>query len=147
MRRAYNAGRYEQARHHARLLLERSKEAELARSVIVRSYWNEQAFEALIQVAHGWDDEISLSYLHLAKERLNSFAHGNSSNPFAQNRLKHLLENQPRPEKSCEWRSDDMTANFLQEGHRVWFRYPQGYVFWDMPAGFELSTTLSLIHI
>lgn len=141
MRRAYNAGRYEQARHHARLLLERSKEAELARSVIVRSYWNEQAFEALIQVAHGWDDEISLSYLHLAKERLNSFAHGNSSNPFAQNRLKHLLENQPRPEKSCEWRSDDMTANFLQEGHRVWFRYPQGYVFWDMPAGFELSTT------
>jgi hypothetical protein len=141
MRRAYNSGRYEQARHYARLLLGTSKEAELARSIIVRSYWNEQAYEDLIQTALCWDDEISLSYVHLAKERLNSIAHGHSFSPVAQNRLKHLLENQPRPKESREWSTDDMTANFLQEGERVWFRYPQGYVFWDMPAGFDLSTT------
>lgn len=53
MRRAYNSGRYEQARHYARLLLGTSKKAELARSIIVRSYWNEQAYEDLIQTALG----------------------------------------------------------------------------------------------
>lgn len=143
MRRAYNAGRYEQARHYARLLLGKSKEAELARSIIVRSYWNEHAFESLIQAALVWDDELSLSYVVLAKKRLNLFAHGISFSPVAQNRLEHLLENQPRPEGYREWNSDDMTANFLQEGRRVWFRYPQGYVFWDMPAGFDLSKTHS----
>jgi len=141
MRRAYNAGRYEQARHHARLLLGNSEEAELARSVIVRSYWNEQAYQDLIQAAFRWDDEISLAYFRLAKERLNSFAYGNSSSPVAQDRLKHLLENQPRPEKSFEWSPNDISANFHQEGLRVWFRHPHGYVFWDMPTGFDLSAT------
>ncbi|DAC22522.1 MAG TPA: hypothetical protein D7H89_02370 [Candidatus Poseidoniales archaeon] len=54
MRRAYNAGRYEQARYHARLLLGKQKEAELARSVIVRSYWNEQALAALVEQDFSW---------------------------------------------------------------------------------------------
>ena len=54
MRRAYNAGRYEEARRHARLLLSKPKEQALARSVIVRSLWNEQAFKALIdETLHG----------------------------------------------------------------------------------------------
>ena len=59
MRRAYNAGRYNLAREHARRLLSNPKEQALARSVMVRSYWNEQAFQELIDIASQWDDELA----------------------------------------------------------------------------------------
>jgi len=72
MRRAYNAGRYEAARSHARLLLTNPKERTLARSVMVRSYWNEQAFQALIKTASEWEDDLARSYCSLAIERLSA---------------------------------------------------------------------------
>ena len=141
MRRAYNAGRYEQARHHAHLLLGKPKEAELARSVIVRSYWNEQAFAALVEVGKTWDDDLSRSYVALANDRLTSPAQGKVFTPMKENRLERLREAQPSPAHSMKWNPEHMAANFSQEGSRLWFRYPQGYVYWDMPEGFELSAT------
>lgn len=141
MRRAYNAGRYEQARHHARLLLGKPKEAELARSVIVRSYWNEQAFAALVEVGKTWGDDLSRSYVALANNRLTSPASGKVLTPMKENRLERLREAQPSPAHSMKWNPEHMAANFSQEGSRLWFRYPQGYVYLDMPEGFELSAT------
>jgi len=141
MRRAYNTGRYEQARRHARLLLGKQKEAELARSVIVRSYWNEQAFEVLVETAEHWDDELSQSYVALAQERLTSPSASKALTPMKENRLKRLREAQPSPAHSMKWNPEHMAANFSQEGSRLWFRYPQGYVYWGMPEGFELSAT------
>jgi hypothetical protein len=141
MRRAYNAGRYEQARYHARLLLGKQKEAELARSVIVRSYWNEQAFAALVEAGAVWDDDLSKSYVALAQERLTSPSASKALTPMKENRLERLREAQPSPAHSMKWNPKHMAANFSQEGSRLWFRYPQGYVYWDMPEGFELSAT------
>ena len=141
MRRAYNAGRYETAREHARRLLLIPKERELARSVMVRSYWNEQAFQALIDVASEWEDELATSYCALAQDRLSATTSGKTLTPMKQNRLERLRSEQPEPEHAMEWNSTDMPANFSQEGERLWFRYPQGYVYWDMPKGFNLSST------
>lgn len=141
MRRAYNAGRYEAARYHARFLLSKPKEQAFARSVIVRSHWNEQSFEALIETGGRWDDDFSKSYVELAQERLESLASGTSMSPMVQRRLEKLRKSQPQPEEPIEWDANHMPSNFSQEGARVWFRYPQGYVFWDMPEDFILSTT------
>jgi hypothetical protein len=141
MRRAYNAGRYEAARHHARFLLSKPKEQALARSVIVRSHWNEQSFEALIDAGCRWDDDFSKSYVELAQERLESLAYGTSMSPMVQRRLEKLRKSQPQPEEPIEWDANHIPSNFSQEGARVWFRYPQGYVYWDMPEDFILSTT------
>ena len=141
MRRAYNTGRYEQARHHARLLLVKPKEVELARSVIVRSYWNEQSFDALVEAGAAWDDDLSKSYVALAQERLTSPGARKALTPMKENRLERLRQAQPSPEHSMKWNPEHMAANFSQEGFRLWFRYPQGYVYWDMPEGFELSAT------
>lgn len=140
MRRAYNAGRYEQARRHARLLLSNPKEQALARSVLVRSYWNEQAFETLVETAEHWDDELSQSYVALAQEQMSATP-GKALTPMKESRLERLRDAQPQPQHSMEWNPDNMPSNFSQDGHRLWYRYPQGYVFWDMPAGFDLSST------
>ena len=143
MRRAYNAGRYQQARRHARLLLGKQKEAELARSVIVRSYWNEHAYDALIQVGSEWEDDVSKSYVALAREHRMSSSSGKMLTPMKESRLERLRDAQPGPQLRVKWNPDNIPSNFFQEGHRLWFRYPQGYVYWDMPASFVLS----LIHI
>ena len=95
MRRAYNAGRYQQARRHARLLLGKLKEAELARSVIVRSYWNEHAYDALIQVGSEWEDDVSKSYVALAREHRMSSSSGKMLTPMKEFRLERLRDAQP----------------------------------------------------
>ena len=141
MRRAYNAGRYEQARRHARLLLGKQKEAELARSVIVRSYWNEHAYDALIQVGSEWEDNVSKSYVALAREHRMSSSSGKMLTPMKKSRLERLRGAQPGPQLRVKWNPDNIPSNFFQEGHRLWFRYPQGYVYWDMPVSFVLSST------
>lgn len=141
MRRAYNAGRYVDARRHALLLLSNPKEAMLARSVIVRSFWNEQAFGALVEAGAKWDDDLSKSYVALAQDRLTSPAPGKALTPMKKSRLERLREEQPQPKISMEWNPEIMKENFSQEESRLWFRYPQGYVYWDMPEGFTLSET------
>ena len=141
MRRAYNAGRYEAARAHAHHLLANPKERMLARSVLVRSYWNEQAFQTLLDIASTWEDDLSRSYCSLAKDRLTVTASGKTLTPMKQNRLERLRADQPGPKHPLAWNEDDMAANFSQEGHRLWFRYPQGYVYWDMPEEYRLSAT------
>ncbi len=60
---------------------------------------------------------------------------------MVQRRLEKLRKSQPQPEESIEWDANHMPGNYSQEGSQVWFRYPQGYVFWDMPEDFNLATT------
>ena len=127
MRRAYNTGRYETAREHARHLFSNPKEQALARSVMVRSHWNEQAFQELIDVASQWDDELAKSYCALARDRLSTTTSGKTLTPMKQDRLERLRGEQPEPNHAMEWNTADMAANFSQEGERLWFRYPQGY--------------------
>ncbi|MFQ3317542.1 MAG: hypothetical protein ACI8T6_000976, partial [Candidatus Poseidoniaceae archaeon] len=44
MRRAYNNGYWINARFHASKIIDSPKEQQLARSVMIRSYWNEENF-------------------------------------------------------------------------------------------------------
>ena len=108
---------------------------------MVRSHWNEQAFQELIDVASQWDDDLAKSYCALARDRLSTTTSGKTLTPMKQDRLERLRGEQPEPNHAMEWNTTDMAANFSQEGERLWFRYPQGYVYWDMPKGFDLSST------
>ena len=141
MRRTYNAGRYSRARSHADRLLSIPQERLLARSVVLRSYWNEEAFQALVSTGKDWDDEASIQLVGSATERLSGVASGPMHDQRRQERWMNVRASQPVPAVSIEWNAERMEANFSQEGQRVWFRYPQGYVFWDMPEGYELSST------
>jgi hypothetical protein len=56
-------------------------------------------------------------------------------------KLQRLRNEQPKPKVPINWSAEQMDANYSQEGSRVWFRYPEGYVFWDMPSDYDLQST------
>ena len=141
MRRAYNAGRWSAARHHARQLLNRPHEHLLARSVMVRSYWNEGQFEQVLACSSEWDDEISQTYRSLAEERLTPAPTEKRLAGGQQKRIERVRDQQPKPKAPLEWDEQSIPRNFAQEGQRVWFRYPEGYVYWDMPSDYVLDET------
>ena len=74
MRRAYNSGRWERARHYAYQLIANPKEQQLARSVIIRSYWNEGDYEKVVQLNEEWDREFDelLQQLQTVRTRMES---------------------------------------------------------------------------
>ncbi|MFL2948770.1 MAG: DUF6395 domain-containing protein [Candidatus Poseidoniaceae archaeon] len=141
MRRAYNAGKWESARHHASALLSKQKNRQLARSIIVRSYWNEGRFQEVVDCTTDWMDALSQSYREQAIGRLAVNGGQKRLTPMKEQRLERLRSEQPTPIDSVEWSINDMTENFSQEENRVWFRYPEGYVYWDMPDDYDLSLT------
>ena len=148
MRRAYNNGRWELARSHARMLLDRPRERMLARSVMVRSFWNEAKFADLLACSEGWDDAISLEYRSLAQDRVEGANTPKTLTSFKKGKYERLREEQPSPSQTREWNEEQPHQNFWQEGQRVWFRYPEGHVFWDMPATYDLEATHpSLLHL
>jgi hypothetical protein len=141
MRRAYNAGRWDAARTHAAKLLSRPSEENLARSIIVRSYWNEGRFQELVDCTKGWHDELSHSYREQAIDRLKVTGGAKKLTMMKEEKLQRLRNEQPKPKVPINWSAEQMDANYSQEGSRVWFRYPEGYVFWDMPSDYDLQST------
>ena len=141
MRRAYNAEKWESARHHASALLSKPKNRQLARSIIVRSYWNEGRFQEVVDCTTDWRDALSQSYREQAIERLAVNGGEKRLTVMKEQRLERLRSEQPTPVDSMEWSINDMTQNFSQEENRVWFCYPGGYVYWDMPDDYDLSLT------
>ncbi len=141
MRRAYNAGQWDTSRHHADKLLQKLRERSLARSVIVRSYWNEGRFQDVIDCTTNWPDELSKSYREQAIDRLNVQGGAKKLTMMKEEELQRLRSEQPQPTVPIHWSTEQMDANFSQEGNRVWFRYPEGYVFWDMPTDYDLALT------
>lgn len=139
MRRAYNAGHYEQARHHANRLLDVQKQQNLARSIVLRSYWNQQAYGLLVATGQHWADEASVRLVAKASERLDTLGRDPTHLRRRQERWAEKIAEQPRPNAAMTWDGACMRDNFLQEGSRVWFRFRQGHVFWDMPEGYDLS--------
>ena len=57
MRRAYNNRKWGQARKIANEILTIPKERKLARSIIIRSYYNEGEFEMVIKLNSQWDGD------------------------------------------------------------------------------------------
>lgn len=146
MRQAYNSGNYAKARHHARKILHVPKEENLARSVIIRSHWNEEHFEDIVNLLREWNDpnleeylQKSIDQLFILRDRgqkVNLSLEGLQSK-----RYTHLQEQQPIPVNQIHWDPNEIGNNFSQEGARVWFRFPEGYCYWDMPEDYELNQT------
>jgi len=141
MRRAYNAGRWDAARNHASKLLSKPSEQVLARSIIVRSYWNEGRFQELVDCTKEWHEELSHSYREQAIDRLKVTGGAKKLTMMKEEKLQRLRNEQPKPKVPINWSAEQMDANYSQEGSRVWFRYPEGYVFWDMPSDYDLQST------
>ena len=139
MRRAYNSGRWETARKLARQIMHKPKEAKLARSVIIRSYWNEGDYPKVLELNERWDGEFNhLLQKHSSKEQI----FGPDGQQLFPPKVLRWHELQPHP-KGIDFEFDEleMCNNFHQEDERVWMRHPNGWTYWDMPIGFSLKDT------
>jgi len=142
MRRAYNSQHWEKARSHAFKLINIPKEQQLARSIIVRSFFNQRRYEDVIKYVTDWKDKTLVTYEERARDYLwHNNNQNNAVNFEPPPRIKQLQTKQPRPPIEVDWNASAMADNFIQVGERVWFRHPDGYVFWDMPVGFSLNKT------
>ena len=118
MRRAYNGGRWAQARAIANKLLNIPKEQELARSVIIRSLYNEGKFDELIELNDQWENRFD--YL------LENMNNSQSKSSADISRLQRILLDQPQPKTEFEFDEQSTANNFFQENNRVWMRHPHG---------------------
>ena len=129
MRRAYNKGDWENARKYAMKIIEDPREAKLAKSVILRSYWNQKDMLKLEMYLEKWDD-IDFEDIRQKFDAL-------------QKRLQKKSQKQviPSPDFEIDWNPTDIPANFVQEGDILWFKTPNSWVHWIMPEGFSLQNT------
>ena len=137
MRRAYNSGSWERARHYAYQLISNPKEQQLARSVIIRSYWNEGDYEKVVQLNEEWDQEFD----ELLQRNSKTVPKNSDGEPIYSSRVQSWHSSQPKPSSDMDFDSEVMENNFLQEGQRLWMKHPMGWTFWDMPEQFELEQT------
>jgi len=139
MRRAYNKGDWQIAKHHASKIINIPKEQELARSVLIRACWNQEDYSEVIHLNSLWDNVFQeLSDKAEYSLQIQTSTDGKIHRP----RITALHRSQPSPEKSdVEWNGEDMVQNFIQEGSRLWMIHPQGWTHWDMPTDFSLLDT------
>ena len=128
MRRAYNRGDWENARKYAMKVIEHPREEELAKSVVLRSYWNQKDLLNLEDCLDKWPSGFHDIRTKFEKE---------------QERLTRKSEQIeiPSPDFEIEWNSSDICTNFIQEGNILWLKTPQSWVHWIMPDGFDLEQT------
>lgn len=126
MRKAYNSGNWKKSRFYANKLLSEPDESDLAKSVIVRSYWNEGDIEKVGEILDLWRGE----GLELIREKYERAT-----------RIYPRNEEPSGPENKVEWNPDEIISNYVQEGPRLWLKTPHVWVYWDMPADFDLAKT------
>ena len=138
MRRAYNAGRWERSRHYAFKIISKPKERELARSVIIRSYWNEGNYSKVVELNQKWGFQFN-GLLERNSRSSRILVKGEIENTPKE--IKWHLE-QPCPQNNdFEFDKVEMSNNFCQEGNRLWMKHPNGWTFWDMPDKFRCEET------
>lgn len=139
MRRAYNSGRWKRARDLAYRIVNKPNEEKLARSVIIRSYWNEGNYPMVVELNREWDGEFN----HLLeKQGAGQKLFGPDGEAILSPKVLQWHSQQPSPSTfDCEFDNSEISNNFYQEGHRVWMRHPHGWTFWDMPEGFQIEKT------
>ena len=137
MRRAYNSGRWGRARHYAYQLISNPKEQPLARSVIIRSYWNEGDYEKVVELNEEWNHEFD----ELLHRNSKTVPLNQDGEPSYSSKVEAWHRTQPKPLNDIDFDDRKMENNFIQEGHRLWMKHPMGWTFWDMPEAFVLETT------
>jgi len=138
MRRAYNFGQWDFAKQHAQLLLTKPNEIELARSVYIRSCWNLNLLDEVVELNTKWDNDFE----ELAERSKYKLAKLERDKNNFTTKMQRLQGESPCPQQSeIQWNKDDMISNFFQEESRVWMAHPNGWIYWDMPATYSLENT------
>ena len=128
MRRAYNRGDWENARKYAMRIIDDPKEEKFAKSVVLRSYWNQKDLSNLDVFLSKWPNDFHDIRTKFEKE-LDRLARKSKDIEI------------PSPSFTIDWNSSDICTNFIQDGNTLWLKTPNSWVHWIMPDGFDLNHT------
>ena len=98
-----------------------------ALDIVLRSFYNLGQWERLVDFASFHPELESNKFVQKARAKIYLASKGVSETP-----LLHNTEH---------WKPATPLSNWYQEDSRIWFRYPDGWAFWDMPDDFELENT------
>lgn len=127
IRRLYNQGNYVKAKVLSERELSSSINQRFAVDIILRALYNQQHWLELISFGQGHSSLHSSVLLEKAEIQLVSEGGGTCV--------------EPKEHAHRGWNENAPLSNWYQEQNRLWLRYPNGWVFWDMPVEFELSKT------
>ena len=102
-------------------IIDDPKEEKFAKSVVLRSYWNQKDMLKLQVFLDKWND---IDFEDIRKRVQKS----------------NFIEI-PSPELEITWNPDKLESNFTQDGNILWLKTPQSWVHWIMPDGFDLNQT------
>jgi len=127
VRRLYNSSLYEQAEALASRGVADAGNGKFAKDIIIRSLYNQEKWKEV--------EEFHQKYPY---EEFAKFS--------AKARLKRISEpnyNDLQPSKflNKEWDGENLLSNWHQEENILWLRYPNGWVYWEMPIEFDLKKT------
>lgn len=125
IRRLYNRGDFTKSRNLALQELSSHFNRDFAISIVSRSHYNQG----------NWQEVIDFSQLHISALSVH-FSNKAESKLFLEN---GLTDSEPEFCHQEPWNDNEPLKNWYQEGMRLWFRYPKGWVFWDMPEEFTLD--------
>ena len=143
MRKAYNSGDFEKALEIASKNTDCEINGVLSKSIIVRMHWKNNEYQEVIDLLDKWPEaEVEnlkqKSIDKLKKIRTYEIKSDDSTKisrekvdptPTNKDILQHLYD------------PENLTKNWFQESAKLWFRHPNGWVYWDMPEGFNLDKT------
>ena len=127
IRRLYNNGHFEKSLVCSTKELRSPTNRSFAQNIILKSHYNLGQWEELIDFASKHSEVESDILVKKSRAKMYVSSKKAHESPFI-----HKNEN---------WKPEKPISNWYQEGSKLWFRYPDGWVFWDMPEGFELKNT------
>ena len=143
MRKAYNSGDFEKALEIASKNTDCEINGVLSKSIIVRMHWKNNEYQEVIDLLDKWPEaEVeNLKQKSIDKlKRIRTYEiKSDDSTKISREKVdptptnKDILQHLYDPE--------NLTKNWFQESAKLWFRHPNGWVYWDMPEGFNLDKT------
>jgi hypothetical protein len=127
IRSAYNRNLFSEARVMAMNEIGDPTNHAFACDLVIRSLYNDERWEELIAFTDTYSGMDSGNYKEKAKWKLSV--------------ILGIETRVPENNVEKEWNPKDLLANWYQEDHLLWLRYPSGWIYWEMPTEFQLHTT------
>jgi len=126
IRRLYNHSKFRESIRFAEAQLNCPINGQFAKDIIIRALWNLEEWSLAIDFVMQHPQIDTSNYLQRAKYKLNQ---------------GHLEILPPAELRSTEWNGVELLQNWYQVGMVLWLRYPNGWLHWEMPIEFDLSST------
>ena len=109
----------------------------------MRLHWKKKEFEEVIDLLEKWPEAEVENLKQKAIDKLKRIRTYEKKSDDTTNISQVKVDPAPANKKILQnvYDPENLTKNWFQESGKLWFRHPNGWVYWEMPAGFNLDKT------